>query len=149
MKSAIRTPRTSSRLFECYFVLCLLFICVLSGCGTAGTATVTGTIKLDGEPLAAGNVLFESEGVICVGTIQDGKFSMRYGDGNAIPVADYRVSICPPSIETRIDAATTRVQAVGKVDYQLYPKKYRSPSTSDLSFSPQPGHNEFLIEITR
>ena len=83
------STRSAARVFRPWLAcLALAFSVALSGCGK-NTATVTGTVKYQGEPLPSGTILFYgSDGQPVVGGIEDGKYKV-----DDAPVGKVRIAI--------------------------------------------------------
>jgi hypothetical protein len=71
------STRSAARTFRPWLIcFALAFSLALSGCGK-NTATVTGTVRYQGEPLPSGTILFYgSDGQPVVGGIEDGKYKV-------------------------------------------------------------------------
>jgi hypothetical protein len=114
------------------------------GCGPAGRATVTGTVRYsDGSPVTSGEVLLypadDPAAPSPVGHIQpDGSFALftdRPGDG--APVGRYTVTVAPLGDE--YNARNPR-----PID-----PKYADPATSGLTYEVKPGTNTLDLTVTR
>jgi hypothetical protein len=127
-----------------------------AGCGPPPTGTVSGTVKVNGQPVANGTITFESE----VGTrdvfsaaVIDGKYAT-----DPIPVGPTKVSVvnrqpnpaAPPPKEGKLMAgqsgdltAPARPAAAGGV-----PTKYNSSATSGLTYEVTKGENKKDFDLT-
>lgn len=59
----------------------------IAGCGGDGLTEVTGTVTIDGAPLAAGDIIFDSPDKTSApqgATIANGQFKLRVGPGQKI-----------------------------------------------------------------
>jgi len=82
--------RSARGLWAGGFVVALL---MLIGCGSSGTATVHGTVKVDGQPVKAGAISFypkDGKAKTTGGEIKDGHYSVE------VPVGVMKVSISEP-----------------------------------------------------
>lgn len=106
----------------------------LTGCGggTDGRAPVTGTVTIDGTPLAAGTVtLFKDNGSAGVGTITNGSFTILEAAGSeGIQPGSYKVGVQSWETEPGGVNADGEIVAEGK---SRIPVKYNSPETSTLT----------------
>lgn len=122
--------------------VCLLSLLIAAGgCGSGPAeelpplATVTGTVTLDGEPLAGANVMFtpQAGGALSSGTTDDqGRYELRYGaaeTGAAIGRHKVRISKHGTGSDTtdavpeKYNAATTLEREVtegaNQLDFEL------------------------------
>lgn len=127
--------------------LLTILLLTASGCGSGDadrspTAPVSGTVTLDGNPIAAGTIVFETKGSRQAnGLIKDGKivevFTYEPGDGAPVgmhKVAIFMTSATPaaaiapsPGDATPIDANYMGVSASG------IPTRYNDPEKSGLT----------------
>lgn len=83
------------------YLLCVVLVVSFLGCGPGnplGRQAVSGTVTLDGKPLAAGTIMFEprgSEGALAGAPIADGKFTIAGQRG--LPPGTYLVRISAPT----------------------------------------------------
>ncbi len=83
-----------------YFATLLVSITLLVGCGTVSdapeTATVKGTVTLDGKPLPEGNIVFDpidGKGGSSAGVVKDGEFEFLSQFGSKrVSISDSRDS---------------------------------------------------------
>lgn len=120
-----------------------ILLVVLTGCGgSASTATVTGTVTLDGEPLAEGAIVTRPEaGRGAQGLIRNGQFTLgtMSGSDGAI-VGLHKVAI----------VAHEKGQAgpEGKPGKLLVPERYTNPESSGLTIDVTAGNNTPKLELT-
>ncbi len=86
--------------FRYFVIAAVAWLMALGGCGgdPLGRHAVSGTIKVDGSPLAKGNVAFQpTEGQATSGgaVIQNGKYAVPQAGG--LVAGKYRVSIHAPA----------------------------------------------------
>lgn len=139
------------------FVRCF-FICgcfVLSGCGAKGgpeTFPVTGSIEMDGQPVAAALVVFNpsssdaSKKVVAsqAETDDDGNFIMKTHIGGE----DYKQGMQPGDYVVTVTKMEV-VQDMRRQPKHLLPKKYRFAKSTDLKASVNSdgeNHFEFVLE---
>jgi len=132
----------------------LLLLVAILGCSPAAprVAKVTGVVHLNGEPLKAGIVIFQSEDGLHnpMGDVKEGKFELKTFDAAGIPPGKYKVAVKPPP-ENRdtlplADAAINDPRPQDKT----IPAKYCALETSGLSAEvklDQP--NELTFELVR
>ena len=124
-----------------FFLVATLFVflSVLSGCGNKyGTTPVTGTVTLDGEPLAGAYVIFYPvEGGRANSTSKTndkGEFELSYthDSGGAIP-GSYKVLV-------------SKTKKVNEIDVETLPSQYNSDSTRVVEVT-KSGENRFNFEL--
>jgi hypothetical protein len=121
---------------------------LIIGCGGPPTATVSGRVTVGGQLVTAGQIAFESDGTLLASAIgPDGRYQLRNGGTTSVPPGDYTVLLAPPPPELVEDPETTEIKAATAVDQSRYPKKYRSPETSDLRQTIPPGNSEIDLEF--
>lgn len=129
------------------FVLIASFFIALSGCNSAKTHPVNGTVKFkdgaDGSALVGYTVDFESleQKVSGSGEVQsDGTFRIStYGDNDGAVPGKHRISITPP-IPADPDALPPK---------PLIPPKYGGLDTSGLEVEIKRGPNDVTLELER
>lgn len=129
----------------------------LLGCGkpAAQTATVSGTVLVDGELVDRGTVTFYplGEGAPATGRVRgDGTYSLQVGQGNAsdvdasrVPTGDYLVTVV-------VNTESTETLGEGGPPIpgpRITPEAYASADTSDLRRTVKPGVNVFAFELER
>ncbi len=126
-------------------VVCCIAV---SGCSNRNSARITGDIKFEGTDVPAGMVVFASNATTCSGQITDGQYEILFQGNRAIPLQDYAVTIFPPSEKFEYDPKTGQEEHVPSgIDPKFFPMKYRSKTTSGLTFSPVAGDNQFHIDM--
>ncbi len=130
-----------SRQLGCIFLLAICL--VLDGCGSGGRPEakkypVSGTVTLDGQPMAEGLVYFKtiSAGAVDAAQIKGGKFQGRAQEG------DRRVEICLNKTEIQETGPGMKTE----VQKNLIPPQYNEESTLTAKVTPQ-GPNEFKFEL--
>lgn len=129
----------------------------LAGCGPTPppTGTVSGLITYKGQPVTAGTVTFRNDDKGLVAGMRldsEGRYELRYAGGKKIPVGDYGVVISPPEpyLPNAAELATAAASADAApppVASPVIPKRYRSPQTSGLNFTVNPGPNTFDLDM--
>lgn len=110
------------------------------GCTGGSTGSVSGVVKVDGEPAPGLEVMFTPSGhdaAIALGVSQEGgHFSLLQGRGNtSIPVGDYKVSVTG-SPDAESDQFSKKV-----------PKQYRTSNDTPLTKKVVSGSNTFEIDL--
>lgn len=134
--------RSHTRLAPARFAL-LAGVCL--GCGGL-ESSVSGVITVDGEPASSGRVAFEpvAGGKMASARIGDaGRYQLQSNQTAGLAPGEYRVSVTIR--EPLVRPAGGGLPAPGAL---LIPEKYTRTSTSGLSYSVNPGANEFDIELT-
>jgi len=130
----------------------LMLVVLVAGCGparrpTVKTAKVSGTIKMDGQPLADAQVNFlaaEYAGV--ANTDATGHYELEAQPGaNKVYVVKYE-GVGPNFDETMIGSSDAPGASGPK---QLVPKKYSEPASTELEFTvPDAGSTDANFELT-
>jgi hypothetical protein len=132
-------------------------LCV--GCQSSdqiATAPVSGTVTLDGKPVATGTVMFEKAGARpATGQIKDGKIVevTTYQPDDGAAVGQHQVAIFVTSApKTAVANDPGQVQKFDP-NYMgggsLIPTRYNDPKTSGLTAEVKSGGpNEFKFELT-
>jgi hypothetical protein len=164
--------RCAARTFRPSFVcLALASVLALSGCGKS-TATVSGVVKFQGEPLPSGTVLiYGADGQPIKGTIsEDGKYTVADapvgpvkiavqvqdsstmpggGAGGAGGPADggQDMSRGVPGADEHMKKGMDRAMPGNERRVVSIPARYSSPETSGLSTTLKKGKQTFPIEL--
>jgi len=130
----------SMKSFLCAAIVGVLLLPAI-GCGGGNTGTVTGVVKIDGEPAPGLEVTFTPAGHIAgvaLGTSQEGgHFVLIQGRGNKrIPIGKYRVSVTGSP-----DAKSNKLA-------RLIPKAIRSSNDTPITKEVAAGKNEIEINVT-
>lgn len=135
-----------------YLGLLTLLACLIGCAQSAGPATVpvTGTITMDGKPIAGAVVVFSPQGTsdesrlaTQAETDSEGRFELKTYLGGAdfklgVPAGDYAVSVSKLEV----------VQDMRRQPKNLLPKKYNQPNTSGFSATVDPsGENDFTFDL--
>ena len=107
-----------------------LMIVFVAGCGDP---TVTGKVTFpDGTPLTKGQVMFQKEGFVASGNIQqDGTYSAgKLKDGDGLPPGKYQVYITGTMVSGGSDATSPSLTSR---PISLIAPKYTAPNTSNLT----------------
>lgn len=132
-------------------LLCSMFSSLaIAGCGS-GLAQVSGVITVDGQPLRGGSgdtrVTVEFQPASGVGSAaigladENGFYTLGTGSKTGILPGEYLVT-CSAS---RLNPSPTGAGAAGA--RRITDPKYANAKTSDMTFTVQPGKNEFNIEL--
>jgi hypothetical protein len=142
------------------WLLALLAVCTLVGCGPTRPATVkvSGTVTLDGEAVEGATVAFypTGEGLPARGvTDAAGNFSLttyEAGDG-ALP-GEHRVAVSKTKApeETTVEGEGETIETPtgdeGENVEHLLPPQYASPTTSQLTEEVKSGMDPVKLELT-
>jgi len=116
----------------------------LAGCG-GSSATVNGTITLDGKPLNSGFILFQpSEGTVQSADIQpDGTYTVgQLGLGTA------KIAInVPPPPPSGPDGVSADAPGASNVEPVLIPEKYGDVETTGLTYEVKLGAQVHDIDL--
>lgn len=130
-------------LLLCFFAVILTFA---GGC--SNSATVTGSVSVDGKALTMGEVIFHpTKGSLAIGSIVEGKYQLSTGQVDQVEPGEYVVTVNArelPTTELATDAQGNVTEAVGKL---LTPEIYTDPATSPLKASVKPGANQFDFDL--
>jgi hypothetical protein len=116
----------------------LVLLLGLTGCGDDSKAEVSGTVKVDGEPVADGAILFtpvNGKGQPAGGLIQDGTYSVK------APVAAMKVAIIKNKLVKSRKLYNTPNSPVVKQNAQVLPAKYSDNEKTELRYDVKPGVN--------
>jgi hypothetical protein len=126
-----------------YFSLCGALISFSLGCSTdVKHGTVSGTVKIDGQPLKSGTIRFDSSDgrtAAADATIADGKFNV------ALPPGDKRVSITSPKVIGKKKMYDTPDSPVYDVTEELLPKRYNAESTLTMTVTAGAQEKDFPL----
>jgi len=134
-------------------VVAALAPAALSGCGPA-KASVTGTVKFNGQPLPSGTITFTSDAGNTVkgSAITDGKYTIpdfpagpaKVSVVTSAPPTSSRVVAAPPG--TPVIPVPGGAAAPGK--YVPIPLKYSAPDKSGLTCDVKGGENTKDFDLT-
>jgi len=120
-----------------------LLLC-LAGCGEK-LAAVTGTVRLDGKPVASAGVALHpvAGGSLASGsTDAEGRFRIESGNKPGTTPGEYRVTVVKKETSGFLadkNGLSMGVAKGGVKEKWLIPQKYAKPDTSGLSVSVKPG----------
>lgn len=142
-------------------VLCVVGLVACAGCGRSDRPSlgrVTGTVQYNGQPVAAGTIIFEVANARSAnGTIADGKIVevTTYDPGDGVPVGEARIAVFATAAgggaAPASPAATPDAKAVIDRNYMgsaksLIPDRYNDPATSGLTWTIKAGEN--VVELS-
>jgi hypothetical protein len=111
---------------------------LLAGCSDNHTAVVTGTVRVDGEPLEKGSISFvpvDGQGVTAGGEILDGKYTVAKASPGTMAV-----QIRYPQVAGTKKLYDTPESPIRNVFREVLPAKYND--RTELRLEVQPGNNE-------
>jgi hypothetical protein len=115
----------------------VVVVCALmAGCEDSKVAEVTGTVTVDGEPVAAGSITFfpaDGQAPTAGTQITDGKYTAK------VPIGVMKVSISYPKVAGTKKLYPTPDSPVGTLWKEGLPAKYNEQS--ELTFEVKPGKN--------
>ncbi|WP_459554785.1 hypothetical protein [Lacunimicrobium album] len=118
-----------------------LLLLVISGCGGSTTGSVTGTVRVDGNPMGGFEVRYYSvaDGSMAIGgALSDGQYKIVKGRGEtAIEAGDYKVTVTPSSM----------IDGVAEPKVKI-PRELADASTTTLMKTVGPGANVIDLEIS-
>lgn len=128
----------------------LLAAAYLVGCsdGRLATGRVSGSVTVDGEPLAAGKIVFKAEGTrMAIGRIEDGQILevTTYQAGDGAPVGAQRIEI-QPAIDENL-AMKNPAAVAAQMRRSPVAMKYRRVQTSGLTAEIERGDNEVDLKL--
>ena len=130
----------------------------MSGCHSGGDASripVSGTVELDGKPLAGATLAFIAGGGAVLSTAttdNEGKFAAKVGTGvNKVGISKIDAETAAPAPANDEDAlmgteAEVKALAV-KQPKSLVPERYADPNMSGLSFDITSGMEPIVISL--
>jgi hypothetical protein len=125
-------------------LLAVLPLLLAPACSDSSTATLDGTVTLDGEPLAEGSVRFvptdPSKGGTAGAAIKDGKFSAQ------VPVGELRVEISAPKVVGKRKAYDTPDSPTVDVVEERIPDRYNT--RSELKVTIKKGSQKEKFDLT-
>jgi hypothetical protein len=126
-------------------LLCSL-CCLIVGCGS-NSATVTGQVTLNAQPVSSGMVTFHSQGktqTIAVGQIdKSGNFQLLVGTDTTLPLGEYVATVSVPEL---VPNSNPMEEAIYK---ETAPEKYQNTETSGLKFTVKGGSNHFTLPLLK
>lgn len=134
---------------QCLGSACLALFFCLAGC-TGDRSTVSGTVTLDGVPIACGErmngtVSFSRTnggGAPAIGFIDgSGQYSVKTGASTGLEPGSYLVAISVNKITIPADPNAMPIPTA------MVPKKYSSTVSSNLSADVKPGSNTFDFSL--
>ena len=129
--------------------LWMLAAALIVGCGD-GSATVSGTVTLDDQPIVGGPQMYgtvsfyraDGSGAPAIGIIDaSGGYTLKTGTENRVEPGPYAIAIAVK----RIDLPTTP-EGMPR-PHLVTPEKYASVTTSGLQAEVAPGSNTFDFQL--
>jgi hypothetical protein len=114
----------------------IVVLVILAGCGGASMGEVSGTVKVDGEPLKTGAILFvpvDGKTQTAGGTIDGGSYSVK------VPVSVMKVSITAPKVVGYKKLYNTPDSPKMPLTAEALPAKYNE--RTELQLDVKPGTN--------
>jgi hypothetical protein len=127
-----------SALYPSLVPLMVVIAFAAAGCSADSShGTVSGTVSLDGEPLASGLIRFvptDGQTATADTTIQNGQFSVK------VPIGEKQVSITAPKVVGKRKMYETPDSPTVDVVQELLPERYNA--RSELTYTVEPGEQE-------
>ncbi len=117
----------------------LVILLALAGCGDASMADVSGTVKVDGNPLEDGAIRFfpeDSKTQTTGGFVKGGRYSVK------VPVSVMKVSISAPKVVSWKKLYNTPDSPKMPVTVEVLPAKYSDERQTELRLDVKPGTNQ-------
>jgi hypothetical protein len=146
------------------FVLLVVGLTICAGCGRSDRSPlgrVAGTVQYNGQPVAAGTLVFEVPGARPAnGTIADGEIVevTTYVPRDGVPVGEARIAVfatpasgvaAPANPAAEPGAAIVLDQNyMGGAVKSLIPSRYNDPATSGLTWTIQEGENVLDLNLS-
>jgi hypothetical protein len=129
-----------------------IFLPLFAGCSPSAPAVVkvSGTVTLQGAPVAAGIVIFQSEDGLqnVMGDLKQGKFELKTFDAAGIKPGKYKVAIKPPPPNYETPPLADAAINDPRPQDTTIPRKYYAVETSGLSEEVKADKpNEFKLEL--
>jgi hypothetical protein len=123
--------------------VCFLVSAVVVGCNNDNMADVTGTVAVDGKPVAKGSIGFipaDGKAQTAGAEIKDGKYSAR------VPIGNSKIEIRVPKVVGKKKLYDTPDSPVQDLMAETLPEKYNEKT--ELTFEVKPGTNEKNWELS-
>jgi hypothetical protein len=123
----------SSRLGRVGAFLLLTGVFAFAGCSDQSTAEVSGMVRVDGNPVETGSIMFvpaDGIGSTAGGEIKDGKYSVR------VPVGKMKVSISSPKLVRMKKLYNTPDSPEMPWNEEALPKRYNEQTELELDVTP-------------
>jgi len=149
----MRTHSYLDRWAAIVVVSCALGLCIGCGSDGLGTAPVSGTVTLDGEPVEGAGVMFNpvKPGPIAIGTTDAaGRFVLATGKLPGAMLGEHRITLS----KSLVLNSTQQKQEGPLAGRQfatlkpLLPERYLRPETSGLQEFVESKDNQFELQLT-
>jgi hypothetical protein len=147
LKQMFRSPMTVALIGAS----CLMFLLGCGGDGGPTYATVKGTVKLDGEVIKLGTVIFlptgDTKGPASAGEImEDGTYEILGPAGKGVVVGTHKVMLLCPEEGSGPDTGEDPNADVGPC---MIPDKYTQENSTDISETVSEGENTIDINLVK
>jgi hypothetical protein len=129
---------------------------LLLATGCSGRGDVAGKVSLDGKPLPAGTIIFQSGKRAVSADIKDGEYT-----ATGVPAGDVKVAVETGSIKAKAEMLGAGVKMTGKeagpqaqkakellAKYLHIPERYADPNKSGLTAKVNSGSNQKNFDLT-
>jgi hypothetical protein len=120
----------------------LVIVTIIAGCGSS-TASVTGSVTIDGTPVTSGRVVFHKEGQApAIANIEgDGTFELAIANSKGLQPGHYKITVASYDIGT---PARPGDPPPAKL---ITPRQYVDVGTTPLASDVGTGHNEVALKL--
>lgn len=139
-------------------VIVVAFLATAPGCGGPPMGVITGTVRFEGAPVAAGRLTVLCEGgdkPVFFADIKDGAYRIDHAPVGAARVTVQAYAAQRPSAEVPVPPGAApalpipaSVPRVGK-PLEGFPERYLRPDTSGLTLEIVPGRQTRDLDLTR
>ncbi len=142
-----KRPKFLTNLWIASLMLCL------AGCGEK-LATVAGTVRLDGKPVASAGVALHpvAGGSLASGsTDAEGRFRIESGNKPGTTPGEYRITVVKKETSGFLadkNGLSMGVAKGGIKEKWIIPQKYAKPDTSGLKVRVKPGMDPLDLNLT-
>jgi len=126
-------------------IVALIAPLAMVGCSRSELVPLTGSVTLDGQPVAAADITFhnQSGGPSGYGNIlPEGTYFAKTGSQEGLKPGEYKISIRVTEVPEKIDWANPKPRKL------LSPARYANPGTSGLSYTLPASGGTFDITLT-
>ena len=142
-----RTPKTRitgpARRRLVIFEMAWLMVAV--GCGGNGLATVTGVVRLDGEPIEGASITFVPEGpgpLAYASAASGGSYKLQTGSAEGVKPGNYVATVSHRRGRPSPGMTIAQIEAL-----EIVPVRYTTAEASDLRHKVAAGDNQIDLDL--
>jgi hypothetical protein len=123
--------------------VCFLASAVVVGCNNDNMADVTGTVAVDGKPVAKGSIGFipaDGKAQTAGAEIKDGKYSAR------VPIGNSKIEIRVPKVVGKKKLYDTPDSPTKPLLAEVLPPKYNDQTTLTINVQRGENHQDFDLQ---